>query len=255
VGSYYCRGMTNTKRPPSLSDSNIYVGDYKFDSINTFHSRKVPLINDDDIESAKVDLVLGEPLVSTDKTVTVVVVSWFEFCVDYSLRFVGHVFLISIFEALFFFAFVSKDEDRGILATTSYYTNSVINSCSGLDVNESNFLNLILERFVNSTQVLADGQNFALGRQVANFRLYSLAWSYVGILGGIEIILLIVSYLNKFKVKWGHIIFENLALVTFLGFYEYMFFETVIKKYSTETPQEISAEFVKGLQQRCGLLT
>lgn len=245
--------MINTKRPPSLSDSNIYIGDYKFESVNTFHSRKVPLISGEDIESVKSELVLSEPLDTTEKII--VVVSWFEFCIDYSLRFVGHVFLISIFEALFFFAFVSKDEDRGILATTNYYTNSIINSCSWLSANESNFLNLILERFVNSTQVLADGLNFANARQATNFRLYNLAWSYVGILGGIEILLVVISYSNKFKVKWGHIIFENLALVIFLGIYEFMFFETIIKKYSTETPQEISADFVKGLQRRCGLLS
>ena len=245
----------NIRRPPSLSDSNIYFGDYKFESVNTFHSRKVPLISGEDIESPKTsELVLADSHIQKPED-GVIIISWFEFGIDYSLRFVGHVFLISIFEALFFFAFVAKDEDKGILATTNYYTNSIINSCAGLTKNESAFLNLILERFVNSTQVLADGVDFANVRQATNFRLYSLAWSYVGILGGIEIGLLIVSYLNKFKVKWGHIIFENLALVTFLGIYEFMFFETVIKKYSTETPQEISAQFVKGLQQRCGLLT
>jgi uncharacterized membrane protein len=165
------------------------------------------------------------------------------------------VFLISIFEALFFFTFVAKDEDKGILATTNYYTNSILNSCSGLTKNESFFLNLILERFVNSTKVLSDGSNFGNQRQVSNFRLYNIAWSYVGILGGIEGILLIISYINKFNIKWGHIIFENLALVTFLGIYELMFFENIIKEYSTESPEEISAVFVTGLRQRCGLLT
>lgn len=247
--------ITNTKRPPSLSDSNIYFGDYKFESVNTFHSRKVPLIVGEDIESPKIsELAISDSPIQKSED-GVIVISWFEFGIDYSLRFVGHVFLISIFEALFFFAFVAKDEDKGILATTNYYTNSIINSCSGLTKNESAFLNLILERFVNSTKVLANGDAFSNLRQATNFRLYNLSWSYVGILGGIELFLLIVSYINKFKVRWGHIIFENLALVSFLGIYEFMFFETVIKKYSTESPQEISAEFVKGLQQRCGLLT
>jgi len=97
--------------------------------------------------------------------------------------------------------------------------------------------------------------DFGLKRKATNFTLYNLSWSYVGILGFIELGLLFISLINKFKVKWGHIIFENLALVIFLGLYELMFFETVIKKYSTETPQEISAVFVTGLQQRCGLLT
>jgi len=39
-----------------------------------------------------------------------------------------------------------------------------------------------------------------------------------------------------------------------LGVYEFMFFETIIKKYMAESPDEISANFVKGLQSQCGLL-
>jgi hypothetical protein len=223
------------RRPTSFSESYIYFNEAEIQ--NEINTRKTALIE--------------MPI----QKIAPPIFTWFEFGVDYSLRFVGHVFLISIFEALFFFAFVSKDEDKGILATTNYYTNSIINSCAKLNVNESEFLNLLLGKFVNSTAVLAQGSNSAASRVQANTILYNMSWSYVGILGGVQIILLCISWFNKFEIKWRHIILENLALVGFLGIYEFMFFETVIKKYSTETPQEITAMFIKGLQEQCGILT
>lgn len=221
------------KRPISYSESHIY-----------FNSKNLPLIS-------KSDLIIN---LETPPVPIVVTVSWCEFCVDYGLRFVGHVFLISIFETLFFFYFVSKDEDSGILATTDFYTNSLINSCTNLTASEITIANYVLAKFVNSSTILAQGLNSASIRSRMNFAGFMLSWQYTGFLGGIQALLLFVSYYNKFKIRWSHIIWENLALVTFLGIYEYVFFTTVIKNYQTESPQEISARFLSGLQQRCHLL-
>ena len=81
-----------------------------------------------------------------------------------------------------------------------------------------------------------------------------LSLIYIGILGAVQVGLLGISVVNKFKIKWRHIILENLALVVFLGLYEFMFFETIITQYAAISPDEISAQFVRGLQQRCSLL-
>ena len=227
------------KRPISYSESHIY-----------FNSKNLPLISASDLI-----INLEEPIKQeAAKQEPVLVVSWFEICTDYGLRFVGHVFLISIFESLFFFYFVSKDEDSGILATTDFYTNTLINSCSNLTEPEITIANYVLTKFVNSSTILAQGLNSALIRERLNFAGFVLSWKYTGVLGGLQALLLFVSYYNKFKIRWSHIIWENLALVTFLGIYEYLFFSTVIKTYQTESPQEISARFVRGLQQQCHLL-
>ena len=76
----------------------------------------------------------------------------------------------------------------------------------------------------------------------------------MGIIGFLQIILFLINYMLKFKIKWKHIILENFVLVMFLGLYEFMFFETIIKNYVVESPQEISALFIKSLQQQCNLL-
>jgi hypothetical protein len=151
------------KRPISYSESHIY-----------FNSKNLPLISKSDLI---INLETPAPIVVT--------VSWCEFCVDYGLRFVGHVFMISIFETLFFFYFVSKDEDSGILATTDFYTNSLINSCTNLTASEITIANYVLAKFVNSSTILAQGLNSASIRSQLNFAGFMLSWqTRHGVCGG-----------------------------------------------------------------------
>jgi hypothetical protein len=235
------------RRPPSLSESNIYFGNYQFQSVDEFHAKInnsdkiLPLIEDIPNEAIQVKEV---PIYSRH----------LEIFIDYGLRFNFHIFLISIFEIIFYFRFVSKDEDNGIVQTTNYYTQSIVNSCINLSINETNLLNSILNNLVNSSEIISSGNQYANLRNAQNSSLYNLSWSYVGIIGFLQIILFLINYMLKFKIKWKHIILENIVLVMFLGLYEFMFFETIIKNYVVESPQEISALFIKSLQQQCNLL-
>lgn len=199
----------------SLSDSNIYIGNYT--SINDFHVRLTPgeVVNIEENKNTTVDAAASDKILADNYTD--VAWSYVEFVVDYSMRFTFHLFLISIFEVLFYFQFVSKDEDAGILATTNYYTGSIINSCAQLNSNETTLLNFVLEKFINSSQVLVAGSNAASSRQVKNASIYRLSLTYIGILAGVQGALILISVVNKFKIKWGHIILENFALVVFWG--------------------------------------
>lgn len=245
------------RRPPSFSESYIYFNNKKLEA--DYNSNKVPFIKPviEEQERYKeeeipVKLSLNADIPDDKKIVSMCNL---EFYIDYSMRFVGHVFLISIFESIFFFMFVSKDEDTGILITTNYYTNSIIGACKGgLPSNVTVLVDYVLKQFINSSEVLSLGEKTGLMRRELNLSLFNLSWKYVGGLGGLLVGLILFSICNKYRIKWEHILLENLALVSFLGLYELMFFETIIKKYSTETPQEISALFVTGLQQQCGLL-
>ena len=227
------------KRPPSLSDSNIYMGDYKFMDVDEFN----------------LQISCASKIVEPDKITIVQGNKTLEILIDYAMRFNFHIFLISIFEIIFYFTFVSKDEDAGILQTTNYYTNSIINSCTNLSDVEIIYINTILDKIVNASQIITTGAIYAKERLNQNNTIYTLSLTYVGIIAVVQLGLLIINYLLKFKIQWKHIILENIALVGFLGLYEFMFFETVIKKYNAESPQEISALFVRGLQNQCKLLT
>lgn len=239
------------KRPISFSESHIYFGNLEAEK--PFLPAKLVIrdasVNQEQGQTQDQPLTASATAATSEHKTT-----YLEFTVDYSMRFIFHIFLISIFEALFFFAFVSKDEDNGILLTTNYFTNSILDSCTGLNSSELEILNYVFSKFVNSTQVVLDGSYAASHRSNFNRQLFMIAWNYVAGLGGAGLALLLFGKFMKFRIKWGNVILENFALVAFLGIYEFMFFETIIKKYSSETPQEISALFVLGLQQRCGLL-
>lgn len=227
------------KRPPALSDSLLYIGNYDFVSKEQFVT--------------EYRAVNSEPIVIKD-IVTNSGFNYCEFICDYTIRFLMHICLISLFETIFFFMFVSVDEDSGVLATTNYYTNRIINNCPNFTQNQIIIIDDILRLFVNTTRVLAAGAADSLQRTQFNMALKTVSWYYViGLFSLLSGFIGFAKYM-KYKIHWVQICGENIVLVCLLGLYEYMFFITIVRKYSTETPGEISALFITGLQNQCKLL-
>jgi hypothetical protein len=227
-----------------LSEGCISVGDYNF-----LNDRSEPLsLNIRDTiqeEAAKSPIVFAkEPVAHT----------WEETIADYCLRFLLHISLISFFETIFFFKFVSVDEDKGITEITEFYTNKILNSCNNLSSGEIVFLNSILNKIVNATNINKLGVSAARDRSLQNSTLYVTSWSYFGGISGVFFFLSLVSLMRKYKIRWSYIIVENIIFVSMLGIYELIFFLNIIKQYGTTTPQEITMGFVDGLQNTCGLL-
>jgi len=226
------------RRPPSLSES--YLSDYKFIPDDRFFN----------------EVILREPI-TDDKQEPVIEIPSFNYCeyiTEYLLRFLLHISMISFFETLFFFQFVSKDEDAGISSISLFYTGKVISTCKTLNSTDVYYLNTILDRLIDSSQIINDGYASGLDRKNSNNHLNRVSWIYFAGLNGLLFLLIGFSLYKRYKIRWSYLFLENLMFVTMLGFYEFMFFETIIKKYVTLTPAEISSQFVKGLQSECGLL-
>jgi hypothetical protein len=235
------------KRPPALSDSLIYIGNYNFVSNEQFITDyKVPINGSTSEDIALKDLVTGR--------CAVFIGIHGELIFDYIIRFLTHICLISLFETLFFFMFVSVDEDAGVLATTNYYTSNIISNCRNLTQNEIILISDVLKLFVNASTITRNGLDAATQRSAFNSVLKATSWNYVIGLFATLCGFIGIAKWKKYTIHWTHIICENLVLVCLLGLYEYMFFLTVIKKYATETPAEISALFINGLQNQCQLL-
>ena len=229
------------KRPPSLSDSLIYMGNLQqWDPLDRLSNHY--LLETHFEKDLEIQLEAKQATQIADKI-----------C-EYSLLFLIHITLISIFETLFFFAFVSKDEDTGILSATNYYTNSIINGCVNLTLSEQEFLSKILEKFINSSTINEQGLNASKERMNYNTYLLNLSCGYIAIL--FSGIICVGGYANYHKIKsrWKYIISENLVLVSLLGLYEFMYFMTIIKHYSTESSAEISLLFVEQLHDQCNIL-
>ena len=257
-------GCARMKRPPSYSDSYIVIGNYRHGSVEidtTPLNIRIPeslSINAAEFDATKETAVVEGGSGSECLTLACKIHVLRQHCehiCENLLRFVFHIMLISIFETIFFFKFVSVDEDRGILSTTNFYTHGLISKCANFNYNETTILNNILRNLVNASNVIQDGVAGRTERNTYNAELSYLSWKYAGGLSGLVLFLMSISLCCRFKMRWAYIIIENIALVSMLGLYEFMFFETVVKKYKTESPQEISSLFVQGLQQTCRLLT
>jgi hypothetical protein len=175
--------------------------------------------------------------------------------VNYSLRFLFHITLISIFESVFFFLYISKLEDNGINHTVGSFITDAVDSCNNLTAMERNITNDFLDLFVNGSQIIAAGNSAEAARSSQNRILFNRSWIYVGGLGGLFVLLLVAAKLRKIHIKWGKLILENIGLVALLAAYEYTFFSTVIFPYGPITASEIARNAVFEFQETCGLLT
>lgn len=171
-----------------------------------------------------------------------------------TMRFVFHIVLISIFESVFFFLYVSMLEDNGIKSTVGGFVQDAVSTCTNFTVPEQIVATDVLSLFVNASQITAAGVEALQTRTVLNRRLFSKAWIYVGGLGVFFILLTIAAKLRKAKIKWKKLILENIGLVVMLAAYEYTFFSTIIFPYNPITGAEIAQGAVLELQDRCHIL-
>jgi hypothetical protein len=171
--------------------------------------------------------------------------------------FLFHIFLISIFENVFFFTFISKSEDQGILKTIGRYVDEVAESCAGWPHNETVFWNNLLSLVVNPQNVSAASTVSLNQRNGDNESLLIQSWIYTaGILGTVcvgGILGCRQGWLSRRTVK--RILLENIGLVAMLGLYEFIFFRTIIYEYSSLSVPEIDEFAVSTLQKSCGLFT
>ena len=170
------------------------------------------------------------------------------------LKFTFHITLISVFESIFFFLYVSTLEDNGINLTIDYFTNNVVESCANFTPLERNITNDFLTIFINSSAIITNGNTEQIVRSTANSRLFNRAWYYVGALSFLFILVTVFAIYKKIKIRWYKLILENFGLVLMLAAYEYMFFSTIIFPYAPLSGAEIGRNIVLMLQRQCGLL-
>jgi hypothetical protein len=175
--------------------------------------------------------------------------------VNNGLRFLFHITLLSIFESVFFFLYISKLEDNGINSTVGSFIKDAVDSCSNFTVPERAITNHVLMLFLNGTQIIVAGNAAEQSRAGTNSVLLTRAWIYVGALSGLFTIAVGVAKLRKIKIKWTKLLVENAILIGLLAAYEYTFFSTVIFPYNPITGPEIARNAVFELQDQCGLLT
>jgi len=213
------------RRPPSYSDSFLVI---------PYKNRAIDI---DVYEEAPVEPIVEHPC------------AWVTIFI-----FKGsfHILCISIFETVFYFLYVNKSEDAGIVNTIDTYYKPLIDNCATQWTNTSRWL--VKELFTyafNQTTVDATGNAAAAARKSFNNRLIVTSALYSGAALLICVIIVATVIYNKWKVHWSYVILENLMFIAVLAAYEFFFYNTIIYKYNTLSTPELNKYILDGLAS-CG---
>jgi hypothetical protein len=238
------------KRPPSYSDSFLFLPEAseplvlrRLDTNNNNHNNTSLSLN---------SFSTAPPPDESNNTIPYTACErWNSRILSFSL----HLLLISLFETLFFFLFVSKTEDTGLESALSSYISSTLETCADWSPNTTIVVNDVLSLLLNATAVQEEGLTAAQSRHQFNEGLEWIAWSYTVGLATLFVGLGVGACSCKLRIAWKRILVENSIMIALLGIYEAMFFRTIIYRYKNMTEAELTAFLVGQLQTTCGLLT
>lgn len=223
------------RRPPSLSES------FAWEPENVARAMQQPLmpLPEEFVEAAPPPLKHWK---------------YEQYACELTIKLLLHISLISVFETLFYFLYVSALENNGIIKTVGAFINGAADGCKNITPLEIQLVDDLLEPFLNASQIIAAGNQEEVARATYNKSISNQAWYYVAGLAGIFIVA--IGYIKKRKIviSWGPIILENVAMVCLLALYELMFFDTIIYQYEPISTNEIGRNAVQKLQNVCGLL-
>ena len=231
--------MSRIKRPPSYSDSFLYIN------------------------NGTSDFTIGDPLLRTSLSSIITetedhpVPSHYSPCEKWYNRLLGfgvHIFLLSLFETVFFFQYISQSENAGLQKTVDGYVNGILSSCGSWSQNVTMDMNEVLSLFLNVSDITEQGQQAFYNRITFNQALEVQAWMYV--LGLFVAVLLSggMGYKAGLRLAWRRILIDNGIMIALLAVYEWTFFNTFIYRYENLSLPEINQALINQLQNQCGLM-
>ena len=167
--------------------------------------------------------------------------------------FLFHITLISLFESIFFFTYVSTLEDKGILNTIQDYVNPLLNGCSNWTSADSAVALDVLNTILNVSTLEQEAVAATQHRTEFNQTLFVRSWIYVGGLAGSTLLLTVILLWNKSPPKWKRLLTEQLTMVLLLGVYEWIFFRTIVLPYKAISAVELNQYVVNELMTICNL--
>ncbi len=176
---------------------------------------------------------------------------WYWTAHQWGLRFILHLSFVAFFETVFFWQFVSVQEDDALLTLIDTYTQGIWSTCDNLTYMDQQNIRSLFNFFINSSTV-QNAETYALTtRSSYNSTLITYSWVYVGVLFILFFSVTSSAIYLKIPVRWSHIFAENFALVFLLGLYELMFFRTVVLNYKSVSVPEIDLKIYNQFEQLC----
>ena len=161
--------------------------------------------------------------------------------------YVLHLMLISLFETMFYFNYVSVEEDNGITGQIIGLIEPIGEICEDLSEGIREEIKERLEGFNSS--IYEDAYN---ERMEYNNRLRKDAMMIVYVMIVICCIIGIVLYIvDKKRLSWKQMILDTIVMVGVLGIYEYSFFMKYVSKYKVIGTSEIEWKIRNYLISAC----
>jgi len=228
-------------RPPSRSDSFIYEtrekGSY-FD-LTALPSPPLPSAPPDPLPR----LPLVEPIVQSN----------FLQLLHFLYPFLFHITLISLFESIFFFTYVSTLEDKGILNTIQDYVNPLLQGCWNWTSADRVLALDVINTVLNVSTLQQEAIVATANRTALNTILLHQSWIYVGGLAGSTLFLTAILLYNNSPPNWKQLLTEQLTMVLLLGLYEWVFFHTIVLPYKAISVIEVNQYVVNEVTTICNL--
>ena len=165
-----------------------------------------------------------------------------------------HIVLLSLFETIFFFKYVSESEDTGLENMVEHYASSILDSCNEWSSNTTILVNDVLALLLNATNIQEQGSSAYNMRMAYNDSLELKAWMYVLGLFLLVILGTGIGYKLKMRLAWRRILIDNIIMIGLLGIYEWSFFKTIIYNYDNLSLPELNEFVLNQLQTTCNLL-
>jgi hypothetical protein len=227
------------KRAVSYSDSFIILGGEKD---RDFDGALTPIL----IPTSKGNLQTGaNPEYKPSRSRRVL-------CFLFTFKASFHLLLISGFETLFYFLYVNKSENQGILTAINTYYKPLVQGCQTTWTNSTRVLVEDLLVFLNQTQIDSAGNAEAAARSAYNQKLLNYSILYSGICAILCAGATVYVKWQQWKIPWARMLSENFTFVLILGLYELFFFKTIIYNYDTLGKAELNQYLLDGLAQ-CAL--
>lgn len=231
------------KRATSFSESDV-------ESLQFPSSQKRPVsYSESDVNMLRLSEILINPVekivIKKPKT------PWYWKPHRLALRFTLHLTLVSLFETVFFWKFVSVQEDDALLTLVDSYTEGIWSACGNLSTTQKQSFLIFVDFFLNSTTIQSDSANAYHNRSEFNTTLVVYSWIYFTFLVFLFSVLAGAAVYKKVPIRWTFIIGENIVLVIFLGLYELMFFRTVALKYQAISIPELDSNIYNQIQEIC----
>jgi len=245
----FFNNLNHYKRPPSLSES--FISDMDKYSRNEYLSDLTPRNEFPHLHLKEEEKALQKEEENKEYK-TFHYKDRCEMIINKLILFFLHLFLISMFELVFFFNYVTKYEDSALIDVFNSLTNSVINKCSNLNNQTKIIIDDLFNIFVNTTKINLDALNAYNSRNIINQKLYINAILYFVGIASVNILLFLINIIYyKRRLNYKNILIDNLIMIIILGIYEYIFFTNIIFKYITITPEELTKNTVNNFLLNC----